>query len=156
LAVVIVMLMPAPVLAEVCDKVVGEHWRRGDAPAWTYVSRSVWEFLLWLALPVLVAELIVLGILAILSAGYLFSSVRRVKLAACVCLAAYFVIVALFVFVDRVHPDYIMLGAAEEGCILVRIEWSGLGVPILFASLFAWLAFRLRRGVREAQLSAVQ
>jgi hypothetical protein len=150
LAATLVTLSPA--FAEVCDKVIGEHWRPGDGPAGTYVLPLFWTLIppgMWI---------VFLGILGFFATGVLGGGSFRLVAAKlnwlgylCVALFAIAAVIELY---DVTHPDSIIVGAIKEGCMSLHFEsvrvWVGIGTPTLVSVLFALTAYgakRLQRAV---------
>lgn len=150
IALLTVLWLPDQALAEVCDKVVGEHWRRGDGPAWsvTYPS-SDWRVLLafcviGLAIPCALALVTLPGRFPLLAAvvlkwvGYVVTGLA--------------VFVALFavhgmIFLEDIDAIHALAG--KEGCIVFHHDWRAVlinaGVIALIVAGYVWMAFRLRR-----------
>lgn len=137
--------------AEVCDKVVGEHWRPGNGPAWTVTfPRSDW------ANVSLATWAIVFGIPCALTLATLR---RRISLSLAVflkwvgyVLAALIILVAFFAMHATLVPeglDAIHVLAAKEGCIVFRTNWRAVVVNTAVVGLivlpYFWMAFRMRR-----------
>jgi hypothetical protein len=144
------LAFPTTAAAQVCDKVVGGHWRRGDGPAWTVTfPDSDWRVLLALSV-------IALGIpclLAVVARTGRFSLLAAIVLK---CVGYVAVGLAVFVAFFAVHGmvflediDAIHALAGKEGCIVFHHDWGALainaGVIALIVLIYVWMAFRLRR-----------
>jgi hypothetical protein len=145
LATTLVMLSPA--IAEVCDKVAGEHWRPGDGPVGTYV-------LPWMHLPPSIWA-IFLGILcffavAILGGGSLRFVAARLNWLGYLC-AALLAVAAAVGLNDLMDPDPVVVGAIKEGCMSLGTEWIGVGAAIFVSLLFAFAAYGVKRLQRTAE-----
>jgi hypothetical protein len=147
LASILVMLSPA--IAEVCDKVVGEHWRPGDGPAGTYILPLMWTHIplsIWI---------ILLGVLcffavAILGGGSLRFVAAKLNWLGYLCAAL--LAMAAVVGLDSVmDPDPVIAGAINEGCMSLRTEWIGVGAAIFVSLLFAFAAHGVKRLQRTAE-----
>lgn len=150
LASTLVMLSPA--VAEVCDKVVGEHWRPSHGPAWT-----IGPTLLWSLVPPLVGILL-LAVPAVLIFGIFGGNRFRNAAAKITWLgyvgAAFFAVVAFLDLNAVVLPitDDVLLAAVKEGCLALRTEpyAFGLGATVLLALLYGGAAYGFARLQRAA------
>jgi hypothetical protein len=151
LAVTLVTLSPA--FAEVCDKVVGEHWRPGHGPAWT-----IGPTLLWSLVPPL-AGIFLFAVPAVLILG-IFGGNRFLNAAAKIKWlgyfgAAFFAIVGLLDLFASILPitDDVLLAAVQEGCLALRAESYalGLGATVLLALLYGAAAYGFARSQRAAK-----
>ena len=143
---------PDAAAAEVCDKVVGEHWRRGDGPAsivtfpgtvgLTKLSLAAW----------VVAFAIPLGI-AFVSSWWRISLLAAIVLkwvgyvvAGLVVLFAFFVVQGMIFLQDI---DAIHALASKEGCIIFHHDWRNVlintGAVSLVVLAYVWMARRLKR-----------
>jgi hypothetical protein len=143
---------PTVAAAEVCDKVVGEQWRRGDGPAWALTFPGAFDPT---RLP-LAAWVVAFGIpLGIALATFW----TRAPLPAAIVLKwiGYFVagLAALFAFfivrgmiflqdIDAIHAL-----AAKEGCIVFHHDWRNVlintGAVTLVILAYGWMAICLKR-----------
>jgi hypothetical protein len=144
------LAFPDAAAAEVCDKVVGEHWRPGNGPAWTVTfPRSDW------ANVSLATWAIVFGIPCVLTLATLRS---RIPLLLAIVLkwvgyvlAALIILVAFFAMHATIVPeglDAIHVLAAKEGCVVFRTNWRAVAVNTAVVGLIVlphlWMAFRMK------------
>ena len=151
LASTLVMLSPA--FAEVCDKVVGEHWRPGDGPAWTIGPTLLWSLVPPLAGIFLLVVPAVL-ILGIFGHGRFLNAAAKIKWLGYFG-AGFFAIVGFLDLSASILPitDDILLAAVDEGCLALRTEpyALGLGATVLLALLYGGAAYSSTRLQRTAK-----
>jgi len=149
-----ILVFPTTAAAEVCDKIVGEHWRRGDGPAWSVALPEIE----WAQVP-LGAWAVVLGIPCVLA---LATFASRISLLAAIFLkwtgyaaVAMMVIFAFFFAHGIFFPEDIRFAALRESCISVRTDWRSVsidvGVMALLVLFYVWMAFRMRRFERSVE-----
>jgi hypothetical protein len=143
---------PTMAFAEVCDKIVGEQWRRGDGPAWTVTFPGTFDPTRLSLTAWLVAFGIPLGIA-------LASSWTRTSLPAAIVLkwigyvvAGLAALFALFIVQGMIFLqdiDAIHALAAKEGCIVFHHDWRNVlintVVIMLVILVYGWMALRLKR-----------
>jgi hypothetical protein len=150
---------PATAVAEVCDKVVGEHWRPGSGPAWTVTfPRSDWPGVSLATLAIAFAIPCVLTLVTVRSRASLTLAIF-LRWAGYVAIAV-IAIIALYAMHVTIVPEglgAIHLLAAQEGCIVFRPDWRAVAVNSVVVGLivlpYLWMAFRMKRYERlvEAQ-----
>lgn len=120
-----------PALAEVCDKVVGDAWSRGDGPVW--LLNPGWS-----------GAGIILTIAAVVSLGYMIFAPRLGYV-----LAVVFVVLALWEglllaawFDDRDIFD----AAVHEGCLSAPTKSTGVLLLLALAAISVWRRLRLNAG----------
>jgi hypothetical protein len=132
-------------IAEVCDKVVGEDWRRGDGPMLVVGPEPLWKLMLALAVLMLGAAALVALFLAWMGAGRWLTTINPTT-TGCLAGALYCVLLLIWALHDRVYPypNPIMRVAAEEGCVSLVPAWLDFLLPAAFAALFGWATWRSR------------
>jgi hypothetical protein len=146
------LTFPSAAVAEVCDKVVGEGWRRGDGPAWTVTFPGILEparlsFGAWvvafgippgIALVSSWVRIPLLGAIVLKWIGYV--------VAGAVALFAFFMVQGMIFLQD---VDAIHALAAKEGCMVFHRNWRGVsintGAIALVVFAYVWMALRLKR-----------
>jgi hypothetical protein len=150
------LAFPTAALAEVCDKVVGEHWRPGDGqarmvtfpdPDWK-VSLNLGAIAL--GIPCLLALVALTGRISLLAAivlkwvGYVVAELA--------VFVAFFAVHGM-VFLEDIDAIHALAG--KEGCIIFHHDWGAVainaGVIALIVLVYAWMAFRLRRFERSVE-----
>ena len=141
-------------LADVCDKVVGEHWHPSDGPAWLAYTAELSG--MSLAVP-----LVLFGIPAVIvgeQIGLKVLASARASIIAAVYLKwlAYVVTgliaaVAFFTLWDFIAGDGIMRAAAHEGCISLKTNVLACAAVALVVGFYGWTAWRMRRFEQEAE-----
>jgi hypothetical protein len=139
----LLVTVSTPVLAEVCDKVVGEHWQPADGPAGTYVLPLIWLLMPSIAWWGLVGVLCLL-IVGILARGTALTVAARLRWLGYLC-SAFLVLLAWVSLYEVITPDDVIAGAVKEGCMSIRNEWLNIGAMIFAAALYSWAAFRVYR-----------
>jgi hypothetical protein len=151
LAATLVTLSPA--FAEVCDKVVGEHWRPSDGPAWTIGPTLLWS----LVSPIVGIFLLVVPavfILGIFGGGRFLNAATKIKWLGYLG-AIFFAVVGFLDLYDSMLPitDDILLAAIKEGCLALRTEpyALGLGATVSLALLYGGTAYCVARRQHSAK-----
>jgi hypothetical protein len=126
--VLLFLLFPTPVFAELCDKAVGENWGPEHGPV-------------WLLNPV--------GFptgLAVLTGVLVWVGVAKSGWPGFVCASLILVIVAIG-FIPTNDPDPMWLALFKEGCISERTNLMNTYVLVVFGFAYAFLGFvaRMRR-----------
>ena len=153
-----ILVFPTVAAAEVCDKVVGEHWRPGDGPAWsvtlpgsfdwTKVRPAEWAVLL--GVPCMLACMTLAERIPLLTAS-LLKWVGYLATGLVVIVALYAMHVMIFLDgLDAIHAL-----AAKEGCIGIRHDWQDVlingGVMALIVSAYVLMAMRMKRFERSVE-----
>jgi len=129
------LLILSPAAAEVCDKVVGEHWRPSDGPLPLILVYMPW---------VIPLGLLCFFLLGIFGGGPLRVAAAELNWLGYLCA----VLVAVIVVLDlgiATYPDEVVIGAIQEGCISLRVEWNGGFVMAVVALLLGMTAYRAKR-----------
>ena len=141
-------------VAEVCDKVVGEHWHPSDGVVKTVFD---WD---WSGISPVV-PLVVFGIpAAFLGVPLLLRALRARERGAFITgvylkwvaygAAAFMTLVALFL-IRALFFDAVLQSAASEGCITWTTNWTAVAMITLVVLLYGWTAWRLRRFACHAE-----
>src|ERR1044072_496025 len=151
--VLVMFLATSPAVAEVCDKVVGDHWRPSDGPVWTVVAGS-WAsispvvLLLLFGIPAALASLPIALKIASERVSFV-AAVYSKWLAYVAAVSAAFA--AFFLLYDFVAGDDVMRVAASEGCISLRTNLAACGAVVLGVLVYGWTAWHMRRFARNAE-----
>jgi hypothetical protein len=154
-AAITLIATPAIAMAEVCDKIAGEHWSQSDGVVVWKTSTIDWS---WAAPPTLLL-LAVAAVLATIPAILKSSSAsKHMSFVISVYLkwvtyavAAMVTLAVVFVLYSFIVPDDVLVGGIKEGCVSLTTDLKPVGVGALVVVLFGWAALRLRRFERVAE-----
>jgi hypothetical protein len=129
-------MMLSPALAEVWDKVVADHWRPQDGPAWMPdLATSV---------PIgfiLVGGLAIVAVLKLRWLGY--------------CATAILLLMMAVMLADIIQADDVYKAAASEGCRSLATDLLNIGMLGASALAYLWLGHRAKCA-RETSEAVIQ
>jgi hypothetical protein len=123
------LILPTIANAEICDKAVGDAWRREHGPVWLLNPVGFPFGLIFLA-----GTLILLAVVRIQWFQWLGYFV-----AALLLLGTFLLIVA-----DLIPQHDIYMAQIREGCRSYRTDLMNVAVSVPLAAFYAWLGYRVR------------